>query len=108
MQVHIGYLENFQSSSKKILTTLHQVEDVQSYLSSTRIKWTFNIERAPWWGGLFERMVKSVERCLRKMIGQAKFNFDELHTSIVEVEAIGHCRILRQLIWKSHSLHHIY
>ena len=33
-------------------------------------------------------MVKSVKRCLRKMIGQAKFNFDELHTSIVEVEAI--------------------
>ena len=48
----------------------------------------FNLEKAPWWGGVFERMVKSTKRCLRKTIGRARFSFDELHTVIVEIEGI--------------------
>ena len=52
------------------------------------IEWTFNLEKAPWWGGIFERLVKSVKRCLRKIIGQAKLSYDELNTTLVEVEVI--------------------
>ena len=37
---------------------------------------------------MFERMVRSTKRCLRKIIGQAKFSFDELLTAVSEVEAI--------------------
>ena len=33
-------------------------------------------------------MVRSTTRYLRKMIGQAKFNYDELLTAVIEVEAI--------------------
>ena len=42
----------------------------------------FNIERAPWWGGFFERMVRMTKRCLKKMIGQAKLNYDEIVTAV--------------------------
>ena len=63
-------------------------QDVKKYLSHVGVEWTFNLEKAPWWGGIFERLIKSTKRCLRKMIGQAKFSYDEMHTALVEIEAI--------------------
>ena len=32
-------------------------ETVQNHLSARRSDWIFNVERSPWWGGVFERMV---------------------------------------------------
>ena len=66
-------------------------------LSTLGTEWLFNAEKAPWWGGVFERLVKSTKRCLTKFIGQAKFSLDELHTAVVEVESIINSRPLTYL-----------
>lgn len=52
-------------------TTFKSVE-VDQYIRSVGVKWKFNVEGAPWWGGFFERMVKSMKRCLKKVVGLAK------------------------------------
>ena len=44
--------------------------------------------------GVFERMVKSVKRCLKKSIGRARLTYDELLTTLVEVEMILNSRTL--------------
>lgn len=54
----------------------------------SEVKWVFNVPKAPWWGGVFERMVRGVKRCLRKIVGQAKLSYDELLTVLTEVEMI--------------------
>ena len=57
---------------------------VQGYSANTGVQWSFNLENAPWWGGLFERLIKSTKRCLRKTIGQARITYDELLTSVTD------------------------
>ena len=68
--------------------------EVQEHFSTQRIKWTFNLERAPWWGGFFERLVKSAKRCLKKVVGRSALTYDELVTLVVEVEAVLNSRPL--------------
>ena len=43
---------------------------------------------------MFERMVRSTKRCLKKMIGQAKLTYDKLLMAVTEVEAIVNSRPL--------------
>ena len=63
--------KTFMAAAKSIRAVLNH-PDVQQYSTQVGMEWTFNLEKAPWWGGLFERMVKSTKRCLRKTIGRAK------------------------------------
>ena len=81
-------------SAAKTLKTLCDHPDTRSYLSRSGIEWSFNLEKAPWWGGLFERMIKSVKRCLCKVVGRAKFSYDEIHTAIMDIKATVNSRPL--------------
>ena len=37
-------------------------------------------------GGFFNRLIQNTKRCLQKTLRNAKLNYDELHTVLVEVE----------------------
>ena len=81
-------------SADKIIRSVLTHPDVKQYSSSIGLQWYFNLEKAPWWGGLFERMIKSMKRCLRKTVGRAKLSYDELLTTLAEVEMILNSRPL--------------
>ena len=86
--------KTFKAAAKFIQSVFQSDEAVQTHLVDVGIQWVFNIEKAPWWGGVFERMVRSVKRCLKKMTGRARLSLDELHTALVEVESIVNSRPL--------------
>ena len=39
---------------------------INAYLSNIGIKWSFNLEKAPWWGGVFGRMIQTAKRYMYK------------------------------------------
>ena len=73
-------------AAARMVKTIVETSQVTRYLSNVGVRWTFNVERAPWWGGVFERMIQTAKRCLRKTIGRARLTHEELLTSVVEVE----------------------
>ena len=74
-------------ATRKALQELYNHPEIRGYLEANMIDWKFNLEKTPWWGGFYERMVGSVKRCLRKTLGGAKFTYDELLTALVEIES---------------------
>ena len=83
-------VKTFKARSK-VLNKLFEDNEVKANLAQNRIEWKFILERTPWWGGFYERMVENVKRCLRKVIGKAKLRFDELLTILLEVEGSLNC-----------------
>ena len=90
-------------ATARFLSAVFKDKTVQEHLANQGCQWIFNVERAPWWGGVFEQMVRSTKRCLRKMVGRANFSRDELLTAVVEIEAVINSRPLSYISATSHS-----
>ena len=67
---------------------------IKKYFAGLQLEWSFNLEKAPWWGGLFERLIKSAKRCIKKTLGRALLTYDELLTLVIETEAVLNSRPL--------------
>lgn len=81
-------------AAAKYLDTVFKDGTLRRHLNGIGITWQFNVERAPWWGGAFERLVRSTKRCLKKLIGRAHISLDELTTVLAEIEAVLNSRPL--------------
>lgn len=51
-----------------------------------QIRWIFNPPTAAWWGGWWERLVGLVKNLLKRMLGNARLNQDQLRTCLCQVE----------------------
>ncbi|CAB4007545.1 PREDICTED: uncharacterized protein LOC100197852 [Paramuricea clavata] len=66
--------KTFKSAEAKKFMTL---QGIQQY---------FILPASPWWGGFYERLVRSVKGCLKKTLGKAFITFEELQTILCEIE----------------------
>ena len=85
--------KTFKSAEKLIKMTLGD-PIVKKFFSNLQLTWSFNLEKAPWQGGFFERLIQSAKRCLKRTIGNSKLSYDELVTVVAEVELILNSRPL--------------
>lgn len=55
------------------------------------------MEKAPWWGGFYERLIKSVKTPLKKLFAKAMLDAKQLTTILAEIEAQLNSRPLTYL-----------
>ena len=68
------------------------VQQMQTYAAQKGFEFVFIPPRAPHFGGLWEAAVKSAKTLLLKNAGFANLTYEELHTLIIEIEAILNSR----------------
>ena len=57
--------------------TIFTANEIQSFISDRNIIWKFNIDATQLWGGMWERLIASVKRCAKKVIGLQRLLFIE-------------------------------
>ncbi|XP_018303518.1 uncharacterized protein [Mycetomoellerius zeteki] len=77
---------------------------VEEYGSVEKIQSIFNPPSAAWWGGWWERLVRSVKEILRKVLRQAFLNYEELTTILCDCEAIINSRPITYIAEEPHQL----
>ena len=69
-----------------------QLEEFQSHpsivnlLNKNKTSWRFIPARAPWFGGIWERLIGITKGVIKKALGKKLVTYDELLTIIIEVE----------------------
>ncbi|XP_068671180.1 uncharacterized protein [Montipora capricornis] len=91
--------KTFKAANKELQQYWRILESDQTQvtLSERKIHWKFLVERAPWWGGFYERLVKSVKTPLKKVFAKAMLDAEQLTNFLVEVEAQLNSRPLTYL-----------
>ena len=78
---------NFKLGSD-LLKQIFEDTRVQEELYIKGCEWKFILPRAPWFGGFYERVIGTVQGCLKKILFRKAINMDDIHTILVEIEYI--------------------
>ena len=70
----------------KWIKKLKKNPDLTNYLGKSQIVLQFNLSRAAWWGGFFERLIGIMKRTLHRAIGKSLLTFKELEDVLVDIE----------------------
>ncbi|XP_038106648.1 uncharacterized protein LOC119766275 [Culex quinquefasciatus] len=67
---------------------------IASYCIEKGIEWSFIPPRSPHFGGIWEAGVKQVKHHLKRIVGERKLSYEELYTTLTQIEAVLNSRPL--------------
>ncbi|XP_046844834.1 uncharacterized protein LOC124438683 [Xenia sp. Carnegie-2017] len=73
-------------AAEKWLRLAQKDEKLNLFLTKRKIEWRFNLSRAPWWLGAFERLIGLFKRSFYKSVGNGRLTWEELSEVILDVE----------------------
>jgi len=53
-----------------------------------QIRWIFNPPSAAWWGGWWERLIRTFKDLLKRMLGNSRVSYEQLRTCLSHVENV--------------------
>ncbi|KXJ77016.1 hypothetical protein RP20_CCG008496 [Aedes albopictus] len=99
-QIHSDNATNFigaNSTLHELYVLFNQKETKQAlsdFCLPQEIKWHFIPARSPEFGGVWEAGIKSAKRHIKRVVGDAKFTYEEWTTLVTQIEAILNSRPL--------------
>ena len=69
-----------------ILLRLSSRKKFKAFLLNSQNKWEFILEKSPWWGGFYERLINIIKNCLKKVIGKSFLNYEGVNTALIDVK----------------------
>ena len=79
------------------LKKVRKCERFHDRLAQLEIDWKFNLSRAPWWGGQFERLIGIFKSTFHKVVGNGFLSWNELCDLVLDVEVAINNRPLSYL-----------
>lgn len=67
---------------------------IQKDGATNSIEWKFNPPTAAWWGGWWERLIRLMKDLLKRVLGRACLNYEEMITVLADCESIINSRPL--------------
>ena len=61
--------------------------EIQKSCVVQKIQWIFNPQSAAWWGGWWERLIRTMKDHLKRMLGRQRVDYDGLRTCLSTVES---------------------
>ena len=68
--------------------------EIKGFLRKKDTKWEFILEKSPWLGGFYERVIGITKLCLKKCTGKLRLSYDEIVIFFIEAESIINSRSL--------------
>ena len=68
------------------IKNIRKSESVQDYLAKQEISWRFNLSKSPWWGSMYERLIKDLKRAIYKTVGKLLLSFEQFETVVMDIE----------------------
>ena len=95
----IIYSDNAKTfiAANKWLKRAQKDEKLHHFLVVNKDEWRFNLSRAPWWGGQYERLIGLFKRAFYKTIGNGMLTLEELEDVVLDVEVALNNRPLTYL-----------
>ena len=60
-------------ATTKWIRMIRRSEQLQNHLATQEISWKFNLAKSPWWGGMYERLIREIKKVFYKTLGKRTF-----------------------------------